>query len=77
MAGAGTGFIFHDHGHIATNYHVVADADEVTVTLHDGREFEAKVVGTDPDTDLAVLEIDPDEPLPYVEFADSGQGPGR
>ena len=71
MAGAGTGFIFHDHGHIATNNHVVAGADEVTVTLHDGREFEAKVVGTDPDTDLAVLEIFPDEPLPYVEFADS------
>ena len=71
MAGAGTGFIFHDHGHVATNHHVVAGADEVTVTLHDGREFEAKVVGTDPDTDLAVLEIFPDEPLPYVEFADS------
>jgi serine protease Do len=71
MAGAGTGFIFHEHGHIATNYHVVADADEVTVTLHDGREFKAEVVGTDPDTDLAVLEIHPDEPLPYVEFADS------
>jgi serine protease Do len=71
MAAAGTGFIFHDHGHIATNYHVVADAGEVTVTLSDGREFPAEVVGTDPDTDLAVLEIHPDEPLPYVEFADS------
>jgi serine protease Do len=71
MAGAGTGFIFHGHGHIATNHHVVAGADEVTVTLHDGREFEAKVVGTDPDTDLAVLEIFPDKPLPYLEFADS------
>jgi serine protease Do len=71
MAAAGTGFIFHDHGHIATNYHVVADAGEVTVTLADGREFPAEVVGVDPDTDLAVLEIHPDEPLPYVEFADS------
>jgi serine protease Do len=71
MAGAGTGFIFHDHGHIATNYHVVANADEITVTLNDGREFKADVMGTDPDTDLAVLEIYPDEPLPYVEFGDS------
>jgi serine protease Do len=71
MMGAGTGFIFHDHGHIATNYHVVEGADEITVTLKDGREFPAKVTGTDPDTDLAVLEIFPDEPLPYVEFGDS------
>jgi serine protease Do len=73
MAGAGTGFIFHDHGHIATNYHVIEGADEVTVTLNDGREFKADVVGTDPDTDLAVLEIHPDKPLPYVEFGDSDQ----
>jgi serine protease Do len=71
MAAAGTGFIFHDHGHIATNYHVVADAGEVTVTLSDGREFPAEVVATDPETDLALLEIHPDEPLPYVEFGDS------
>ena len=73
MAGAGTGFIFHEDGYVATNHHVVADADEVTVTLHDGREFDAEVVGTDPDTDLAVLKISASEPLPYVEFADSDQ----
>ena len=73
MMGAGTGFIFHDHGHIATNYHVIEGADEITVTLQDGREFPAKVTGTDPDTDLAVLEISPNEPLPYVEFGDSDQ----
>jgi serine protease Do len=71
MAGAGTGFIFHEDGYVATNNHVVAGADEVTVTLHDGREFQAEVIGTDPDTDLAVLKISADEPLPYVEFADS------
>ncbi|HLT01411.1 MAG TPA: DegQ family serine endoprotease [Geminicoccaceae bacterium] len=73
MAGAGTGFIFHEDGYIATNNHVVAGADEVTVTLDDGREFKAEVVGTDPDTDLAVLKISADEPLPYVEFGDSDQ----
>jgi serine protease Do len=71
MAAAGTGFILHEDGHVATNNHVVAGADEVTVTLHDGREFKAEVVGTDPDTDLALLKISADEPLPYVEFADS------
>ena len=73
MAGAGTGFIFSDHGHIATNYHVIEGADEITVTLDDGREFKAEVVGTDPDTDLAVLEIHSDKPLPYVEFGDSDE----
>jgi serine protease Do len=71
MAAAGTGFVLHEDGYIATNNHVVAGADEVTVTMHDGREFEAEVVGTDGDTDLAVLKVSADEPLPYVEFADS------
>jgi serine protease Do len=68
---AGTGFILNKDGYIATNNHVVADAGEVTVTMYDGRELPAKVVGTDPDTDLAVLKVDSDKPLPYVEFADS------
>jgi serine protease Do len=68
---AGTGFIFDKDGYIATNNHVVADAGEVTVTMYDGRELPAKVVGTDPDTDLAVIKVDADKPLPYVEFADS------
>ena len=77
MAGAGTGFILDKDGYVATNNHVVADADEVTVTLQDGREFAAKVVGTDPDSDLAVLKISADEPLPYLEFAEFGQGQGR
>jgi serine protease Do len=73
MAAAGTGFILNEDGHIATNNHVVAGADEVTVKLQDGREFVAEVVGTDPDTDLAVLRISADEKLPFVEFADSDQ----
>ena len=77
MAGAGTGFIFHEHGHIATNYHVVAGADEVTVTLNDGREFEAKVVGTDPDTDLAVLEIFSGRAAALPRVRRFGQGQGR
>jgi serine protease Do len=68
---AGTGFIFDKDGYIATNNHVVADAGEVTVTMYDGHELPAKVIGTDADTDLAVLKVDSDKPLPYVEFADS------
>jgi serine protease Do len=71
MVAAGTGFIFDQDGYIATNNHVVEDAGKVTVTMSDGRELPAEVVGTDPDTDLAVLKVDAGKPLPYVEFADS------
>jgi serine protease Do len=71
MMAAGTGFIFDPDGYIATNNHVVEDAGQVTVTLYDRRELPAKVIGTDPDTDLAVLKVDAGKPLPYVEFADS------
>ncbi len=71
MAAAGTGFIFDAAGYVATNNHVVSGADEVTVTMYDGQEFSAEVVGTDPDTDLAVLKIDAGKDLPYLTFADS------
>ena len=57
---------------IVTNHHVVANADEITVVLADRREFEAKIVGSDERTDLAVLKIDAGgESLPFVEFRDS------
>ncbi|ETX15982.1 trypsin [Roseivivax halodurans JCM 10272] len=70
MRGAGTGFIVSDDGQIVTNAHVVSDATEVTVSLEDGREFDAEVVGTDEATDLAVLKIDAAD-LPHVAFGDS------
>ncbi|MFA7289953.1 MAG: Do family serine endopeptidase [Melioribacteraceae bacterium] len=56
--GGGSGIIISDDGYILTNNHVVEEAKEVTVTLHDKREIEATVVGTDPLTDLAVIKID-------------------
>lgn len=56
--GLGSGFIFDQAGHILTNNHVIAGADEIRVKLADNREFEVKVVGTDPPTDLALLQID-------------------
>jgi serine protease Do len=56
--GTGSGFIVSADGYILTNNHVVAGADKVTVRLHDEREYVAKVVGTDPNTDVAVLKID-------------------
>lgn len=53
--GAGSGFIMDEQGHVVTNHHVIAGARAVTVVFFDGREVEAEVVGTDPDSDLAVL----------------------
>ena len=67
----GSGFIVDASGLIVTSHHVVKGADSVTVTLQDGRKLEAQVVGADPKTDLALLEVEPGEPLPAVEFGNS------
>ena len=66
----GSGFFVDGNGHIVTSDHVVADAAEVTVTLHDGTRHEARVVGRDARTDLAVLEIDSDGSSPWLSFGD-------
>jgi serine protease Do len=70
IVGQGSGFIVSRDGVILTNNHVVGDADKVTVTLQDGREFDAKLVGTDPHTDVAVIRIDADD-LPALPLGDS------
>lgn len=57
-AGAGSGFVWDKDGHIVTNFHVIADASEATVTLADGTEWDARLVGAAPDADLAVLRIE-------------------
>jgi serine protease Do len=69
LRGAGSGFIVTADGYILTNAHVVADADRVTVRLKDRREFQAKVVGADQRTDVAVIKIDAKD-LPYVRVGD-------
>ncbi|MCE0505307.1 trypsin-like peptidase domain-containing protein [Roseivivax sp. GX 12232] len=70
MRGSGTGFIVSADGQVVTNAHVIDGADEVTVTLSDGRELTAEVVGSDPATDLALLDVE-GEDLPFVGFGDS------
>ncbi len=58
--GVGTGFIIDNFGHILTNNHTIADADRILVTTTDGRALEADLIGSDPQTDVAVLQIDPE-----------------
>jgi serine protease Do len=68
---AGSGFILSADGHVVTNNHVIEHADEIEVVTFDGTRYPAKVKGRDPKTDLALLEIETDEPLPHVELGDS------
>lgn len=67
---AGSGAIIDERGYIVTNNHVVEDAREITVRLNDGRSFAAKLIGTDPSSDLAVIKIDGDN-LPVAVLGDS------
>jgi serine protease Do len=69
----GTGFIIDPSGIIVTNFHVAGKADSITVTLQDGRKLTAKLLGGDEKTDLAVLKVKSDKPLPYVEFEDGNK----
>jgi serine protease Do len=69
--GSGSGFVIRKDGVILTNNHVVENAKQITVTLSDGREFDAKVMGRDPKTDLAVLRFAATGPLPVAQLGDS------
>jgi serine protease Do len=68
--GQGSGFIISPDGFILTNNHVVGEADEIDVVFNDGREMKAKVIGTDPKSDVAVIKVDADN-LPVIELGDS------
>lgn len=68
---AGSGFIIDKDGYILTNNHVVGDAEKIQVTLSNGREYQAKRIGTDARTDLALIKIEPKEPLTVLDLGDS------
>jgi Do/DeqQ family serine protease len=70
QSGLGSGVIFSSTGYLLTNNHVIEGADEIEVSLNDGRQAKARVIGTDPETDLAVLKIDM-EHLPSITLGDS------
>lgn len=67
----GSGFVISEDGYIVTNNHVIEGADEILIEFFDGDELPATVIGTDPNTDIALLKIDGDEALPFVPFGDS------
>ena len=67
----GSGFIISNDGYIFTNNHVVEQADKILVKISDGKEYEAKVIGTDANTDIALIKIKPDNSLPVADIGDS------
>jgi serine protease Do len=68
---SGSGFVVEADGHVLTNYHVIEGAERVTVKLADGRSLRARVVGVDPPTDIALIKVDVDTPLPVAPLGDS------
>jgi serine protease Do len=69
--GSGTGFLIDSSGLILTNDHVVADADRIMVRLTDGRNLKAERVGSDPDTDIALIKVETGRPLPFAPLGNS------
>ena len=67
----GSGFVISSDGFIVTNNHVIEGADEIEIEFYSGKTLPAKVVGTDPNTDVALLKVESDDALPFVEFGDS------
>ena len=67
----GSGFVISADGFIVTNNHVIDGADEILVEFFGGRELPAEIIGTDPQTDIALLKVESDDDLPHVEFGDA------
>jgi len=70
ITGEGSGFFISADGYAVTNNHVVDHAENVQVTTDDGKTYKAKVIGTDPKTDVALIKVDADKTFPFVKFAD-------
>jgi serine protease Do len=71
--GTGTGFMIDPEGHILTNHHVIEGAERLTVKLADGRSLRAEVVGSDPDTDIALIKVSGPGPFPHAILGDSAK----
>ncbi|WP_297767680.1 DegQ family serine endoprotease [uncultured Roseovarius sp.] len=67
----GSGFVISEDGFVVTNNHVIESADEIVIEFFSGDELPAEVIGTDPKTDIALLKVKADKPLPFVSFGDS------
>ena len=67
----GSGVIISPDGYLITNYHVIENNNGIEVTLNDNRTYDGEIVKVDPDTDLAILKIEPENPLPYMVFGNS------
>ena len=72
VRGAGSGVILSENGYIITNNHVIEDAEQIVVALNDGREYEGTVIGTDPTTDIALIQVE-ESGLPYLSFSNSDE----
>ena len=71
--GTGTGFLIDAEGHVLTNHHVIESAERLTVKLADGRTLRAAVVGSDPDTDIALIKVEGAGPFPHATLGDSSR----
>ncbi|WP_299923962.1 DegQ family serine endoprotease [uncultured Pelagimonas sp.] len=70
----GSGFVISEDGYVVTNNHVIEGADEILIEFFEGFELPAKLIGTDPNTDIALLKVEAEEPLKFVSFGDSDTG---
>ena len=73
MVGSGSGVIISTDGYIITNNHVIENSTQLEVTLNDNKTYEAELIGTDPNTDIALIKIDAIKDLPFIPFGDSNQ----
>ena len=71
QVGTGSGVIISPDGYIVTNNHVIAKANQLSVTMNNNKTYEATVVGTDPVSDIALIKVESEDPLPYLVFGDS------